>query len=75
MRRVDDETGELLVPWTRFDSQKEAAAAFAEQGLNATGCSELARGVKRTLLGFEVRRCDHDGASCSRSFSGKNVAS
>ena len=32
VRRVAVATGELLIPWTRFHSQKAAVQRFAEHG-------------------------------------------
>ena len=62
VRRVDVETGELLMPWTTFPSQSAAAQTFTSHGLHGMAISRLVRGLEPHWNGFEARRCgDRDG--------------
>ena len=58
-------TGEVLLPWTTFPSQRIAARTFTSQGLNLSAISQLARGIKPHWNGFEARLCGDrdDGAA------------
>ena len=63
VRRVDEETGAVLIPWTRFKSQTAAAHAFTGKGLRQETVSQLLRGgtVKGKMgRGWEARRCGDD---------------
>ena len=55
VRRVDVETGELLMPWTTFPSQTAAARALKAQGLTDPTISRLTRGLEPHWNGFESR--------------------
>ena len=66
VRRVDVETGELLMPWTTFPSQTAAARALKAQGLTDPTISRLTRGLEPHWNGFEARRCGaRDGGAAA----------
>jgi len=56
VRRVDVETGELLMPWRRFPSIALAARAFDHE-ISVGMISRLINGIKPQHNGFEARRC------------------